>query len=137
MVPIVSIVFKTSAREEHKQGKRIVVEKTSASEDRPRRGRISITAGEESEANVTCGFSQKSRQDVLEEGEQKQAVNIPHMFALFLLWQATKWSVRAIARCAGQGKNIVPIVSVVFKTSASKERKEWEKWSLRSLVISH
>ena len=83
MVPIVSIVFKTSAREEHKQGKRIVVEKTSASEDRPRRGRISITAGEESEANVTCGFSQLSRQDVLEEGERKQAVNIPHVFALF------------------------------------------------------
>ena len=34
-----------------------------------------------------------------------------------------------------QGKNIVPIVSIVFKTSASEERKEWEKWSLRSLVI--
>lgn len=31
-----------------------------------------------------------------------------------------------------QGKNIVPIV---FKTSASEERKEWGKWSLRSLVI--
>ena len=104
---------------------------------RPQRGRISITAGEESEANVTCGFSQKSRQDVLEEGEQKQAVNIPHMFALFLLWQATKWSARAIARCASKEKNIVPIVSIVFKTSASKERKEWGKWSLRSLVISH
>lgn len=34
-------------------------------------------------------------------------------------------------------KNIVPIVSVVFKTSASEERKEWGKWSLKSLVISH
>ena len=33
------------------------------------------------------------------------------------------------------GKNIVPIVSIVFKTSASKERKEWGKWSLKSLVI--
>ena len=67
------------------KGKRIVpiVVKTSASEDRPRRGRISITAGEESEANVTCGFSQLSRQDVLEEGEHKRAVQIPHMFTLF------------------------------------------------------
>ncbi len=104
---------------------------------RPRRGRISITAGEESEANVTCGFSQKSRQDVLEEGEQKQAVNIPHMFALFLLWQSDKVEREGDCKVRKQGKNIVPIVSIVFKTSASKERKEWGKWSLRSLVISH
>ena len=40
IVPIVSIVFETSA-----------------SKGRPRRGRTSITAGEESEANVTCGFT--------------------------------------------------------------------------------
>ena len=60
-----------------------IVFKTSASEDRPRRGRISITVGEESEANVTCGFSQLNRQDVLEEGEHKRAVQIFHMFALF------------------------------------------------------
>ena len=35
------------------------------------------------QANVTCGFSQLSRQDVLEEGEHKRAVQIPHMFTLF------------------------------------------------------
>ena len=49
---------------------------------RRRRRRISITAGEESEANVTCG-SNASLYDVLEEGEHKQAVQIFHMFALF------------------------------------------------------
>ena len=58
---------------------------------------------ERSERNLRI-FTE-SRQDVLEEGEQKQAVNIPHMFALFLLWQATKWSARAIARCASKEKN--------------------------------
>ena len=34
-----------------------------------------------------------------------------------------------------QGKNIVPIVSIVFKTSASKERKRTEKVVIK--VISH
>ena len=48
---------------------------------RARRRRISITAGEESEANETCGFKAK-QQDVLEEGEHKLAVKAP-MFALF------------------------------------------------------
>ena len=38
---------------------------------------------------------------------------------------------------AQEEKRIVPIISIVFKTSASKERKRTEKWSLRSLVISH
>ena len=53
------------------------------SSKRPRRGRISITAGEDSEANVTCGFTAR-KQDVLEEGEHKQAIiNTPLMFALF------------------------------------------------------
>ena len=50
--------------------------------ERRRRRRISITAGEESEANVTCG-SNASLYDVLEEGEHKQTVQIFHMFALF------------------------------------------------------
>ena len=49
---------------------------------RARRRRISITAGEESEANVTCGFTAR-KQNVLEEGEHKQAVKMSHMFALF------------------------------------------------------
>ena len=70
-------------RKKIKKRRASIVVKTSASKGRPRRGRISITAGEESEANVTCGFSQLSRQDVLEEGEHKRAVQIPHMFALF------------------------------------------------------
>ena len=52
------------------------------SSKRRRRRRISITAGEESEANVTCG-SNASLYDVLEEGEHKQTVQIFHMFALF------------------------------------------------------
>ena len=52
------------------------------SSERRRRRRISITAGEESEANVTCGFTAR-KQNVLEEGEHKQAVKMPHMFALF------------------------------------------------------
>ena len=52
------------------------------SSKRRRRRRISITAGEESEANVTCGFTAR-KYNVLEEGEHKQAVHIPHMFALF------------------------------------------------------
>ena len=52
------------------------------SSERRRRRRISITAGEESEANVTCG-SNVSLYDVLEEGEHKQAVQISPMFALF------------------------------------------------------
>ena len=87
-VPIVSIVFKKNKRGEFFCKLKIVpivsiVVKISASNDRPRRGRISITAGEESEANVTCGFLQLSRQDVLEEGEHKRTVQIPHMFALF------------------------------------------------------
>ena len=50
--------------------------------ERRRRRRISITAGEESEANGTCG-SNASLYDVLEEGEHKQTVQIFHMFALF------------------------------------------------------
>ena len=49
---------------------------------RRRRRRISITAGEESEANVTCGFTAR-KYNVLEEGEHKQIVQIFHMFALF------------------------------------------------------
>ena len=49
---------------------------------RARRRRISITAGEESEANVTCGFTARLH-NVLEEGEHKQTVQIFHMFALF------------------------------------------------------
>ena len=52
------------------------------SSERRRRRRISITAGEESEANGTCGFN-ASLDDVLEEGEHKQAVKTPLMFALF------------------------------------------------------
>ena len=52
------------------------------SSKRRRRRRISITAGEESEANGTCG-SNASLYDVLEEGEHKQTVQIFHMFALF------------------------------------------------------
>ena len=52
------------------------------SSERRRRRRISITAGEESEANGTCGFN-ASLYDVLEEGEHKQTVQIFHMFALF------------------------------------------------------
>ena len=52
------------------------------SSERRRRRRISITAGEESEANVTCGFTAR-KQNVLEEGEHKQAVQIFLMFALF------------------------------------------------------
>ena len=63
--------------------------------ERRRRRRISITAGEESEANVTCG-SNASLYNVLEEGEHKQAVQKLPMFALFLLWQATKSSARTI-----------------------------------------
>ena len=136
------------------KGKRIVpiVVKTSASEDRPRRGRISITAGEESEANVTCGFSQLSRQDVLEEGEHKRTVNIPHMFALFeddltLIMGAAGFAAfgcstsgygyspsscsgkrqsrargRSLASRHRKEKRIVPIVSIVVKTSASKDQ---------------
>ena len=50
--------------------------------ERRRRRRISITVGEESEANGTCG-SNASLYDVLEEGEHKQTVQIFHMFALF------------------------------------------------------
>ena len=50
--------------------------------ERRRRRRISITAGEESEANGTCG-SNASLYDVLEEGEHKQIAHRPHMFALF------------------------------------------------------
>ena len=53
-----------------------------SSSERRRRRRISITAGEESEANGTCG-SNASLYDVLEEGEHKQTVQIFHMFALF------------------------------------------------------
>ena len=49
---------------------------------RRRRRRISITAGEESEANGTCGKDIK-KQDVLKKGEHKQALNKPHMFGLF------------------------------------------------------
>ena len=119
-----------------------IVVKTSASKGRPRRGRISITAGEESEANVTCGFSQLSRQDVLEEGEHKRVVQIPHMFALFeddstiimggrrlrslrllnqrllifalfLLWQATKSSARTAFACGGL-KTIETIGTIFF-----------------------
>ena len=52
------------------------------SSERRRRRRISITAGEESEANVTCGFTARE-QNVLEEGEHKQAMQIFRMFALF------------------------------------------------------
>ena len=52
------------------------------SSERRRRRRISITAGEESEANVTCG-SNASLYNVLEEGEHKQPVQIFYMFALF------------------------------------------------------
>ena len=52
------------------------------SSERRRRRRISITAGEESEANGTCGFTARSH-NVLEEGEHKQTVQIFHMFALF------------------------------------------------------
>ena len=52
------------------------------SRKRRRRRRTSITAGEESEANVTCGFTAR-KQNVLEEGEHKQVVKMPHMFALF------------------------------------------------------
>ena len=59
------------------------------------------------------------------------------MFALFLLWQSDKVEREGDCKVRKQGENIVPIVSIVFKTSASKERKEWGKWSLRSLVISH
>ena len=75
--------FFVGKKKKIKKRRASIVVKTSASKGRPRRGRISITAGEESEANVTCGFSQLSRQDVLEEGEHKRAVQIPHMFALF------------------------------------------------------
>ena len=46
-------------------------------------------------------------------------------------------SSRTLASRHRKEKRIVPIVSIVFKTSASKERKRTEKWSLRSLVISH
>ena len=56
--------------------------KRKSSSERRRRRRISITAGEESEANGTCG-SNASLYDVLEEGEHKQTVQIFHMFALF------------------------------------------------------
>ena len=52
------------------------------SSKRRRRRRISITAGEESEANVTRGLTAR-KQIVLEEGEHKQVVHIFHMFALF------------------------------------------------------
>ena len=52
------------------------------SSKRRRRRRISITAGEESEANATCGFTAR-KHNVLEEGEHKQAVQIFLMFALF------------------------------------------------------
>ena len=64
--------------------------------ERRRRRRISITAGEESEANGTCG-SNASLYDVLEEGEHKQTVQIFHMFALFLLRQATKSSAATLS----------------------------------------
>ena len=58
------------------------------------------------------------------------------MFALFLLWQATKSSARTLAcKQAQEEKRIVPIVSIVFKTSASKERKRTEKVVIK--VISH
>ena len=76
---------------------------------RPRRGRMSITAGVESEANETCG-PPECGMIVLEEGEHKGPVSrLAHsfhlwtcmasthgllMFALFLLWQATKSSAR-------------------------------------------
>ena len=49
---------------------------------RRRRRRTSITAGEESEANVTCGFT-AIEQNVLEEGEQKEHLNSLLVFALF------------------------------------------------------
>ena len=52
------------------------------SSERRRRRRISITAGEESEANVTCG-NHGNKKNVLEKGEHKQAVQRLHMFALF------------------------------------------------------
>ena len=76
---------------------------------RPRRGRMSITAGVVSEANETCG-PPECGMIVLEEGEHKGPVSrLVHsfhlwtcmasthgllMFALFLLWQATKSSAR-------------------------------------------
>ena len=47
---------------------------------RRRRQRISITAGEESERNLRQDIK---KQNVLKEGEHKQAINRPHMFALF------------------------------------------------------
>ena len=50
-------------------------EKTSSK--RRRRRRISITAGGESEANATCGFT-VSKWSVLEEGEHEQAVRRCH-----------------------------------------------------------
>ena len=49
---------------------------------RRRRRRTSITAGEESEANVTCGFT-AIEQNVLEEGEHKEHLNSLLVFALF------------------------------------------------------
>ena len=52
------------------------------SSERRRRRRISITAGEESEANVTCGFTARLH-NVLEEGEHKHTMQIFHVFALF------------------------------------------------------
>ena len=60
---------------------------------RRRRRRTSITAGEESEANVTCGFT-AIEQNVLEEGEHKEHLNSLLVFALFeddftfILWTA-------------------------------------------------
>ena len=52
--------------------KRACREKNSSK--RRRRRRISITAGGESEANATCGFT-VCKWSVLEEGEHKQAVH--------------------------------------------------------------
>ena len=144
--------FFVGKKKKIKKRRASIVVKTSASKGRPRRGRISITAGEESEANVTCGFSQLSRQDVLEEGEHKRAVQIPHMFALFeddstiimgdrrlrslrllnqrllifalfLLWQATKSSARTAFACGGL-KTIETIGTIFFL--ACKQTQEGE-----------
>ncbi len=138
--------FFVGKKKKIKKRRASIVVKTSASKGRPRRGRISITAGEESEANVTCGFSQLSRQDVLEEGEHKRVVQIPHMFALFeddstiimggrrlrslrllnqrllifalfLLWQATKSSARTAFACGGL-KTIETIGTIFFLACA-------------------
>lgn len=55
--------------------KRACREKTSSK--RRRRRRMSITAGGESEANATCGFT-VCKWSVLEEGEHEQAVRRCH-----------------------------------------------------------